>query len=384
MLQGTAAFAQEAKADANTTKPKQPSFEFVDGPAVTLSPDASDQFKFDIPIKNSGELDGVPALKLLIDVDKKCDAQNLTIPNGDLTSIPPKGVLIAHATVSGARLPATCYIELAADGKLPGNTSLKQIRLSQQYLTPDISYPLLACLVIAALVAFVTGIAACGIEGVGPNFKLGMPSWEWDKSWTSTTTVVGSLIAAALSLGALPDLTKYASKTGYAALAFMITLAVAVAPFLFTALRDGKVETEGGVKVTYTGSVWLFLVSGAITLFAGMAQIVVLFLLFDEIFLNYGFWSIGSHSQPWRSINIGSVSTAGLIFALCWYVSRSMYLTIELQRATEKNPPPSGGGGTTLDLSFDVNTITEQERNIIAQRRKAPVVAGQRLSWPVL
>ena len=123
-----------------------------------------------------------------------------------------------------------------------------------------------------------------------------MPAWEWDKSWTSTTTVVRSLITAALSLGALPDLTKYASRTGYAALAFMITLAVAVAPFLFTALRVGDVKADG--SVTYGGWLWSFLLSGAITLFAGMAQVVVLFLLFDEIFLNYGFWSIGAHTQP--------------------------------------------------------------------------------------
>ncbi|MGB6956306.1 MAG: hypothetical protein WBE54_13800 [Bradyrhizobium sp.] len=376
VFQGTAAFAEDAntKTDANTTKSLQgPSFDFVDGAVVTLSPDASDQFKFDIPVKNSGGMDGVPSLKLLLDVDKKCDPQNLSIPKEDLTSIPPKGVRIAHATVSGTKLPANCYVELTTAGKLPGNTSLKQIKLSQQYLTSEISYPLLACLEIAVLVAFGTWVTACiRIKSVCLNYKLGMPAWEWDKSWTSTTTVVGSLITAALSLGALPDLTKYASRTGYAALAFMITLAVAVAPFLFTALRVGDVKADG--SVTYGGWLWSFLLSGAITLFAGMAQVVVLFLLFDEIFLNYGFWSIGSHTQPWLSFNIGSVSTIGLIFALCWYVSHSMFLTIEIQKRSDRNAGGSDSNRTAKDKTIDATSPAE----------KATAAQGPLLAWPVL
>jgi hypothetical protein len=390
VFQATATFAEDGntktdastKTEANTTQPKpvdskpkedpKPSFEFVDAAALTLSPDASVQFKFDIPVKNSGDQAGEASLKLLIDVDKKCDPQNLSTPKEDLISIPPKDVRIAHATVSGVRLPATCYVELSA-GDTPGNTSLKQIKLSQEYLTSEISYPLLVCLGIAGLVALGTWVAACVmIKSVCLNYKLGMPAWEWDKSWTSTTTVVGSLIAGALSLGALPDLTKYASKAGYTALALMITLAVAVAPFLFTALRVGDVKDDK--SVTYGGWLWVFLLSGAITLFAGMAQVVVLFLLFDEIFLNYGFWSIGSDTQPWRSLNIGSVSTVGIVFALCWYVSHSMFLTIKLQTKSDETAG-SDGDLTTADKTLD---MTKQAK------KKAPVVQGPLLSWPVL
>src|SRR5713226_1324156 len=50
----------------------KPNFVFVDGAAVTLSPDGSDAFKFDTPIKNSGK-EGEASLKLLSDKDNRCD-----------------------------------------------------------------------------------------------------------------------------------------------------------------------------------------------------------------------------------------------------------------------------------------------------------------------
>ena len=64
----------------------------------------------------------------------------------------------------------------------------------------------------------------------------------------------------------------------------MTSLAVIIAGFLFTAFRKGAVKTdaEGKKVVVYETCLWLFLLCGAVTLFAGMTQVVVLFLLFDE------------------------------------------------------------------------------------------------------
>lgn len=161
-----------------------------------------------------------------------------------------------------------------------------------------------------------------------------------DKSWISNTTVVTSAIATAMALGALPELTKYASKTGYAALAFMTALAVIVAPFLFTAFRVGEIKEDGSVD--YGTWLWLFLLTGAITLAAGMVQVVLLFLLFDEIFLGYRFWSLGSVDEPWAWPNLGLLLTVALFVALCRYVSHSMFMTIK-QQATPKKTKPAGG-----------------------------------------
>jgi hypothetical protein len=198
---------------------------------------------------------------------------------------------------------------------------------------------------------------------VSPFYKLGSPAWDFAKSWTSTTTLAGAIISTALTLSALPELTKYASKSGYAALAMLISLAIVVAPFVFVAFRVGEVGKDpatGQDAVIYKGSVWLFLVSGAITLFAGMAQVLVLFLLLDEIFLEYDFWSFSSERQPWLALNVGSLSTAALLVALSWYVSHSMFLTIKLQKEAD---------GPQTD---------------IARKTVAGGAGSPRLSWPVL
>jgi hypothetical protein len=367
LFQAPAAFADDA-ADANAAKnakpDPRPNFEFVDGAAVTLSPDASVGFKFDLLIKNSGDKAGEPWLALLSGMESKCHPQNLAAeprqkPNEPktaeeakkprvLATIEPKGVIIAHVTVSGIELPATCYLQLTAGdpaGKDAGNTSLKQIKLSQQYLTKDFYCPLYICFWLAGLVGLVTGICVWrrikdkNGKPVGPLYKVGTPTWELDKSWISNTTVVSSVIATAMALGALPELTTYASKTGYATLAFVTALAVIVAPFLFTAFRVGEAKQDGGVD--YGTCLWLFLLSGAITLFAGMAQVVLLFLLFDEIFLAYHFWSLGSAHEPWAWPNLGFISTIVLVAALCWYVGHSMFMTIK-QQANPPKPKPAG------------------------------------------
>jgi hypothetical protein len=369
VLPATLAFAQGATPDANSaatakrTEEPKPSFEFVDGTASTLAPDASVQFKLDLLIKNSGDLGAVPSLELVSDRESRCDPNNLKLVPDKLELIPPKGVTITHVTISGVKLPATCYIKLSA-GSPAGTTSLKQIKLGQQYLTMDVFYPIFASLGLAVIIAIVTGLVArCKIgEPVSPNYRMGSPAWELDKSWISNTTVVSSVLATAMGLGALPELTKYASKTGYAALVFMTSLVVIIAPFLFTAFRKGDVkkDAEGKNAVVYGTCLWLFLLCGAVTLFAGMLQVAVLFLLFDEIFLPYDFWSFGSERRPWTSLNLGLISTVLLCIALGWYVGHSMFLAIRLQARSD------GKTGFADDRDLDATA------------------ASQRPSWPVL
>jgi hypothetical protein len=174
--------------------------------------------------------------------------------------------------------------------------------------------------------------------------------------------LVGGIISTALALSALPELTKYASKSGYSILALLISFIVIVAPFVFTADRSGKVERDkaGNYSVVYQGTLWRFVLSCAITLFAGLAQLVVFFLLLHEIFQGFGFWSYTSDSQPW-SCNLGSIMTFVLGLALCAYTCRSIYLTIDLQNTA--------------------NTNATDDR---AKLREGDHVGPSILSWPML
>jgi hypothetical protein len=370
-LESTLALAQE---------PKQPSFGFVDASAVTISPDGSDRFRLDVAIKNSGTKEGETSLKLLSDMDKKC-GQATIAAEPDAVKLSPNAIAIAHVTISGVKPPATCYVTFAAgpeQEKEQGNAALKQIRLTQQYITSTMSRSLYACILLSVLVAIITWKKASKLEGGAPaSYPLGSPAWDFAKSWISTTTLASAAIAAALTLSALPDLTRYASKSGYAALAMLVSLAVVVAPFVFVAFRAGAIgkDSDGNATVVYEGCLWLFLVSGAITLFAGLAQVVVLFLLLDEIFLEYDFWSFSSDHQPWLSLNVGFVSTVALFVALCRYVSHSMLLTIELQKQADK--------ANASNASVETET-TNRELSITKRGRSQAARVKSPLTWQVM
>jgi hypothetical protein len=350
----------------------KPNFVFVDGAAVTLSPDGSDAFKFDTPIENSGQ-EGEASLKLLSDKDNRCD-QAKVAPEAKI-KLSSNAVAITHFEITNVKLPATCYIELVTEGE-DGNTSLKQIKLTQQYLTSTVLTPLYICFWISGAVAVITWIVAGrSLGGMYPNFKLGSPAWDFAKSWTSNTTLVGAIISTALTLSALPELTKYASKSGYSTLALLISLVVIIAPFFFIVFRIGTIESDPATikKVVYQGCLWAFLLSCAITLFAGLAQLVVLFLLLAEVFQEYRFWSFSLDHEPW-SLNVGSILTVVLSGALCWHAGYSMFLTIELQRKA--------------DIEAANKVIREAAAKGARAGELAAVAArsakGPLLTWPVL
>jgi hypothetical protein len=233
-------------------------------------------------------------------------------------------------------MPATCYIELVTtdkDGKTT-NTSLKQIKLSQNYATLDAVLALVGCLVLSMAVMIVTrGKIFLKFGSLPDNFKIGPPAWEFAKSWSSTLTLAGATVTAALALSVLPELTRNASKNGYSIIAFLIGVVVAVAPISFVIFRHGEVVPDEATKkgsVLYTGGLFAFFVSCNLSLFAGLAQLLVLFLLGDELFRDYGVWSwhLVGH-EPW-SLGVGSIL---IVFAalLCIHTVRSMLLTVKLE-----------------------------------------------------
>ena len=119
---------------------------------------------------------------------------------------------IVRFEVTKIKLPATCYVELVTAGA-GGSTALKQLKLSQQYVTSAVLKPLYICFGISMLVAFLTWvIAAARLGAVCLNFKLGSPAWDFAKSWTTNTTLAGAVISTALTLGALPELTQMPAR----------------------------------------------------------------------------------------------------------------------------------------------------------------------------
>lgn len=283
-------------------------------------------------------------------------------------------VTIKHIEITDVQLPATCFLQLVTEGE-GGNSSLKQIKFNQQYVTSAVLRPLWTCFWISLVVAGLAWIFACLTKPVSPIFMLGSPSWDFAKSWTSNATLVGGIVTTALSLSALPELTKYASKSGYSALALLLTFVVTVAPFIFIALRSGTVQKDAATKqdvVVYQGYLLPFLLSGAITLFAGLAQLLVLFFLLKEVFENYRLWLFWPYCESW------SFLTLALGLAMYWYVGSSMVLTIKLQLAADGDASTKATAKAAKDFADRPKTASQDENPPGDIRAKGPL-----LSWPV-
>jgi hypothetical protein len=320
---------------AYAQQPANANFVFVDGAAVTLSPDSAGAFELDTPVKNSGGPAGEPSFKLRGLEKAKCNQDPLA-PDPAIGSLDANAIAIAHIKITNVPLPAVCYIEIETNvnGKVV-NTSLKQVKLSQRYATSDVLAALLVCLLLSAATMILVRIVVWLMVGkLSGEFEVGMPAWDFAKSWSANLTLAGAIVTGALALGALPESTRHASKAGYGILALFIAMVVVVAPLVFVVFRWGSVEKDEQTKkpgVVYGGGLFAFLSSCALTLFAGLAQLVILFLLGDEMFRDYGVWSFAFRDcAPW-SIGLGSMSTAAAAIVLCDYTVRSMLLTIQLQ-----------------------------------------------------
>jgi hypothetical protein len=310
----------------------------VDASAQTLSPDSSRAFRLDTALKNSGGSEGTPSFRLRGLEDEKCNKEAL-VPNPPIGSMSANAVAIAHFSITDVELPATCYLELVTkgpDGKIT-NTSLKPIKLSQLYASEDFMWALLVCLGVSVAVTIVARVRVRLKVGRLPKgFKLGEPAWEFAKSWSTTLTLAGATVTAALSLSALPELTQNASKSGYAIIALLIALLVVVAPLSFVIFRCGHVKVDEQTKkesVVYTGGLKAFFLSCTLTLFAGLAQLLVLFLLGNELFRDYRVWSwYPAFHEPWW-FGLGSILIVVAAATLCVHTVRSTLLTIQLERA---------------------------------------------------
>lgn len=311
---------------------------FIDASAVTLSPNSAGTFKLDTAVKNSGGGEGTPSFRLRGVDDVQCDKDPLE-PSSALDSIAANVTKIAHFSITGVEMPATCYIELVTkEGGKITNTSLKQIKLSQNYATMDVIGALVVCLVISIAVGMgATRVAVRKKLGRLPeDFEVGPPAWEFAKSWSSTLTLAGATVTAALALSAVPELTRNASKSGYSLLALLIALMVVVAPLSFVIFRRGNVVQDEETKkedVLYSGGMPLFLLSCTLALFAGLAQLLVLFLLGDELFRDYTVWAAYPiYRQPWW-LGLGAFLTLAGAAVLCIHTVRSVVLTVELELA---------------------------------------------------
>jgi hypothetical protein len=117
--------------------------------------------------------------------------------------------------------------------------------------------------------------------------RLGMPmgpsQWSFSSSTATNLTVVGSVLGTVLSSTLLPDYPHYMTKQSYIVLSLLFGVLVALAPLLYNfCCRPIKPDPTNASLVLLEGTVWLFLLADAITIWAVFGQLSTLGSLFYE------------------------------------------------------------------------------------------------------
>lgn len=114
-------------------------------------------------------------------------------------------------------------------------------------------------------------------EAMGPS------QWSFSSSTATNLTVVGSVLGTVLSSTVLPDYPHYMTKQSYIVLSLLFGVLVALAPLLYNfCCKPTKPDPTNTSLVLLEGTVWLFLLADAITIWAVFGQLSTLGSLFYE------------------------------------------------------------------------------------------------------
>ena len=159
------------------------------------------------------------------------------------------------------------------------------------------------------------------------DYRMGAPSWKASESWSSNLTVGAGLVNAVMTLAVATDFTVFMTKPSYGALTMLLGALVVLAPIVYGISRHKvSVSTSPLDPPVFEGAVSVFLVAGALTLWASAGQLLTFSLLIGEV------WRAGALSGVVAAVI--AVLTLGVLYALLNYGHSSM-----LEAAMEAKEP---------------------------------------------
>jgi hypothetical protein len=149
--------------------------------------------------------------------------------------------------------------------------------------------PIEALLWLPGAAATLAGSAAsCWLSGK-LNRAMGLPNWDFTRSWASNITVAAGL----LTISTLPSLTSTTSTAarpallttaGYTVLSVMYTLLAAIAPMVFNFSRTVRLrEGSNPPEIVSEGRAWMFILAAILTLWGALGQLELQGLLMHEL-----------------------------------------------------------------------------------------------------
>lgn len=184
--------------------------------------------------------------------------------------------------VQDADLPASGFVVVGATVQ---NCTDGAKQLTQSFVIPSSASATDSCWIVlltaaAALVAFV--IAVLKFRSDLPQ-SMGPSEWSFSASAATNLTVAGTLLTGVLVSSAVPDSPHYLTKQGYFVLSLLFSIVVSLAPILYNfCCRPTGPDPTSPQSLQFTGSVWLFLLSGALTVWGVFGQVTTMSLMFQE------------------------------------------------------------------------------------------------------
>ena len=218
-------------------------------------------------------------------------------------------------------------------------------------LAPSPSFWQWAVILGPGVIAFLTAstvITRLKAARIGLDYRMGAPSWKASESWSSNLTVGAGLVNGVLALAVVSDFTVFMTKPSYGVLSMLLGAFVLLAPIVYGISRRAVdvVKTDPAPVVTqknilvpqaqgkdeFEGAVGVFLVAGALTLWASGGQLVTFALLVLEL------WRFGVLGAPLAAIV--AMLVLAVFAALLGHGATSMY-----EAAVRAKPPLKATAG---------------------------------------
>ena len=157
---------------------------------------------------------------------------------------------------------------------------------------------------------------------------MGKAQWDFSKSWASTITAVGALLATVLSTKGIGTLLSL-----YAALSIFFGILVAVAPLVYSATgQERPIDTPTGQQsLQYKGRVLAFLVTCMLTLWAVFDELETIIPLLKDLTTAP---PAGQQPQSFFSSSIIlmlQIFVIGAMILVAVYALTSIYWTVKEQ-----------------------------------------------------
>jgi hypothetical protein len=254
---------------------------------LTIYPDPNRKNRFvtDIFLRN----DGTTAL-----LNESVTFYLFGFDGRSLTSPPPTrleiGILAGAVqdlplslNVQDADLPASGF---AVVGATANNCTNGAKQLTQSFVIPSSvsatnSWWIVLLTAAAALIAFV--IAVLKFRKSDLTKQMGPSEWSFSASAATNLTVFGTLLTGVLLSTAVPDYPHYLTKQAYFILSLLFGIVVSLAPIFYNfCCRPTGPDPTNPQSLQFAGPVWLFLLSGGLTVWGVFGQLTTMSVMFQE------------------------------------------------------------------------------------------------------